>query len=238
MTYRWSRVSKRISFRSNPSRTWIAGWNDTSRPIRGRSGGIGWRPKPSLGFDSSRARWRAANTPTTCLQETWLRDTSPCWHKHTAPARPGSCLGYMPSPGVCAWTDTAGLGASRCTRLGRWRLLPRSSRRQPEARNLGSRCSRATLVAALPEAQREVVTMLKVERVDPGRSSSAPLRLPWAPVETEGASTPTSGFASYLPNPGRGNGERSASVNYHERRPRALPAKDRGYSGRGARGNL
>ena len=89
------------------------------------------------------------------LQETWLRIHRV---RHTYRPVSRSCLGYMQSQGGCAWTDTAGRDASRCTRL-RWRCC-RSGRRQVEVRNPGPTFE--TLVAALPEAQREVVTMLKV----------------------------------------------------------------------------
>ena len=183
--------------------TSIAGWSATNKPIRMRRQ-LWLAPLAQLCFDSSRARWRTGNRLMTCCRKRGCGFIA-CGTRTALVSR--SCLGYMPSQGGCAWTATAGRDASRCTRL-RWRCC-RSGRREAEARNPGPAFD--TLVAALPEAQREVVTMLKVGGLSSGRSSPCHV-IYRGRRETESAPR-LRAAAQITTNPSRGRGERSCSMN-------------------------
>ena len=133
---------------------WIAGWNATSKLTRKRPP-YWFRRSAPLCCDSSGAKSSAANKADDLLQDTWLRIHRV---RHT----------YRPGEPVLPWI----YAIARRVRVDGYRKTRRISMHETTMDVLPERPAQCepgntlhvfeTLVAALPKAQREVITMLKV----------------------------------------------------------------------------
>ena len=156
MTYRWSRVSKGGGGGGGGGAAVVRGPGSLDGAIpagRSSSGGIGWRPKLVLRFFKSQAA--SGEQADDLLQETWLRI-----HRVRHTYRPGEPV----LPWIYAIARRVRVDGYRRTR--RITLHETTMELLPERSALAQARNRVpafeTLVAALPDAQREVVTMLKV----------------------------------------------------------------------------